>query len=42
MASVSSGDRSWPSNSIPPSTIAAPTETASMRSRGQPNIGLML
>jgi len=42
MASVSSGDRSWPSNSIPPSTIVAPTETARTRSGGQPNMGLML
>ena len=30
MASVSSGDRSRPSNSMPPSTIVAPTETASV------------
>ena len=29
MASVSSGDRSRPSNSMPPSTIVSPTETAS-------------
>ena len=42
MASVSSGDSSWPSNSIPPSTILAPTETACTRSGGQPNMGLML
>jgi hypothetical protein len=42
IASVSSGDRSWPSNSIPPSTIVAPTDTASTRSSGQPNMGLML
>ena len=42
IASVSSGDRSWPSNSIPPSTIVAPTETAPTRSGGHPNMGLML
>jgi len=32
MASVSRGERSRPSNSIPPSTITAPTETARTRS----------
>jgi hypothetical protein len=42
IASVSSGDRSRPSNSMPPSTMAAPTETASARSRGHPNIGRTL
>ena len=42
MASVSTGDRSRPSNSMPPSTIVAPTEMVSVRSRGHPNIGLTL
>src|SRR5215467_7184315 len=41
-ASVSSGDRSRPSNSMPPSTISAPTDTAAARSFGHSNIGLML
>src|SRR5215469_14174505 len=41
-ASVSSGDRSRPSNSIPPSMISAPTDTASARSFGHSNIGRML
>src|SRR5215467_4418528 len=41
-ASVSSGDRSRPSNSMPPSTISAPTDTASARSFGHSNIGRML
>src|SRR5262249_666533 len=42
MASVSRGDRSRPSNSMPPSTIVVPTEMMSVRSRGHPNIGLTL
>ena len=42
MASASSGDRSRPSNSMPPSTIVAPTETALARSAGHPNIGRTL
>jgi hypothetical protein len=42
MASVSRGDRSRPSNSMPPSTIVVPTEMASARSRGHPNIGRTL
>ncbi len=42
IASVSSGDRSRPSNSMPPSTITAPAEIASVRSGGQPNMGRML
>src|SRR6516164_7140540 len=42
MASVSRGDRSRPSNSMPPSTIVVPTEMVSVRSRGHPNIGLTL
>jgi hypothetical protein len=42
MASVSSGDRSCPSNSIPPSTTAAPTETVRASSAGHPNMGLTL
>ena len=42
MASVSSGARSCPSNSMPPPTITAPAEIAVVRSAGQPNIGRML
>src|SRR5262249_55482985 len=42
MASVSRGDRSRPSNSMPPSTIVVPTEMVSVRSRGHPNIGRTL
>ena len=42
MASVSSGARSCPSNSMPPPTITAPAEIALVRSAGQPNIGRML
>ena len=42
MASVSRGDRSRPSNSMPPSTIVVPTEMCRCRSRGHPNIGLTL
>src|SRR5499426_3914642 len=42
MASVSRGDMSRPSNSMPPSTIVVPTEMASVRSRGHPNIGRTL
>src|SRR5215471_7527043 len=41
-ASASKGDRSRPSNSMPPSTITAPAETTSVRSPGQPNIGRTL
>src|SRR5712691_583635 len=41
-ASPSNGDRSRPSNSMPPSTTVWPTETASARSGGHSNIGLML
>src|SRR5215475_2682149 len=40
--SVSNGDRSRPSNSMPPSTIVVPTEMVSVRSRGHPNIGRTL
>src|SRR5215475_14310609 len=42
MASVSRGDSSRPSNSMPPSTTAVPTEMASVRSPGHPNIGRTL
>src|SRR2546429_4426635 len=42
MASVSRGDRSRPSNSMPPFTIVVPTEIVSVRSRGHPNIGRTL
>src|SRR5215471_14476140 len=42
MASVSRGDMSRPSNSMPPSTIVVPTEMASVRSRGHPNMGRTL
>src|SRR6185312_14040965 len=42
IAPVSSGARSRPSNSMPPSTITAPAEIARVRSGGQPNIGRML
>src|SRR5215470_16139043 len=40
-APVSIGDRARPSNSMPPSTISAPTDTAPARSLGHSNIGLM-